>query len=87
MRKNKKTGYVSYWTESEEARALARAEQEYGAAIRARLEEEANHGLPLQRLIDLEIPRPAEIRRIKRILAQEAKAKAALDAIRNRGKE
>ncbi len=80
MSKARQKAIVHRETETDEDRAAS----EYAAAIRARMEEEANHGLTLQCLIEREIPRPAEIRRIKRILENEERAKARLEAIRNR---
>jgi hypothetical protein len=67
--------------------AERRAAQAYAEAIRARREEEFKHGLPLARLLELDIPKKSEQRRIGRILETEERARRTLEAIRRKACE
>jgi hypothetical protein len=64
-----------------------RAAQAYAEAIRIRREEEWKHGLPLIRLLELDIGKKSEQQRIKRILEAEEKAKRTLEAVRRKACE
>jgi hypothetical protein len=61
-----------------------RAAKVYAEALRIRREEEFRHGLPLARLLELDIPKKSDQRRIRRILEVEEKARQNLEAIRRR---
>lgn len=65
--------------ESEEEKAA----RFYQKAIDARLKEQYNHGVSLQRYLDLKMGKATDRARIKRILEEEEKAKKQLLRVRS----